>query len=307
MMKKMLILVLGCLLLLSACSMPKQPVTSVFGNQETVVLYFANSQGTDLIPVNLNVYEKPQAELPGLVMEKLLEGPTSPELSRAIRLGTKLLTVAKEQTLVKVDVSKEFYHEESIYDVLAISSIVKSLCSISGVDSVFMTVEGQPLLTAEGTELGILKESDVVFDADALTEDESNITLYFSDTNAEYLTREIRQVKVPRGELMEKIVLTELINGPKGNGGRTIPQETKIRSVETKDKVCFVNLSSEFITKNNVGIAAEQLTIYSIVNSLTELSNVDKVQFLIEGEKKDVYLHMIFNEPIARDVSMIQK
>ncbi len=306
-MKKMLMLVLGCLLLLSACSVPKQPVTSVSGNQETVVLYFANSQGTDLIPVNLNVYEKPQAELPGLVMEKLLEGPTSPELSRAIRLGTKLLTVAKEQTLVKVDVSKEFYHEESIYDVLAISSIVKSLCSISGVDSVFMTVEGQPLLTAEGTELGILKESDVVFDADALTEDESNITLYFSDTNAEYLTREIRRVKVPRGELMEKIVLTELINGPKGNGGRTIPQETKIRSIETKDKVCFVNLSSEFITKNNVGIAAEQLTIYSIVNSLTELSNVDKVQFLIEGEKKDVYLHMIFNEPIARDVSMIQK
>ena len=68
-----------------------------------------------------------------------------------------------------------------------------------------------------------------------------------------------------------------------------------------------MNLSSDFVTKNNVGTAAERMTIFSIVNSLTELSNVDKVQFLIEGEKKEVYHHMIFNEPIERDISMIQK
>ncbi len=306
-MKKIWMITLACLLFLTACRAPGGHTTPVTGSQNKVVLYFANSQGTDLISVNLDVYEQETEELPGIVMEKLLEGPKSPELSRAIRLGTRLLSVAKEQTLVTVDLSKEFYHEESIYDVLALSSIVKSLCSVSGVDSVFLTIEGQPLLTSEGTELGILKEADVVFDADALTEDESNVTLYFSDMNAEYLAREIRRVKVPRGELLEKIVLTELIAGPKGNGGRTIPPETKIRSIETKDMVCFVNLSSEFVTKNNVGIAAEQLTIYSIVNSLTELSNIDKVQFLIEGEKKDVYHHMIFNEPIARDISMIQK
>ncbi len=306
--KRLLFLLLAGLLLLTACNGSKEPTTPVATNQETVVLYFANSQGTDLIPVNLDVYEKTPAELPAFVVEKLLEGPSNPELKQAVRTGTRLLSIAKEQSLAKVDLSKEFYHEESIYDVLALSSVVKSLCSIKGIDSVLVTIEGQPLLSTDGTELGILKESDVVFDADALTEDESNVTLYFSDLNAEYLVREIRRLKVPRGEALEKIVVAELIHGPKGEAaGRTIPQETKIRSIETKDKVCFVNLSSEFVTKNNVGIAAEQLTIYSIVNSLTELSNIDKVQFLIEGEKKDVYHHMIFNEPIERDISMIQK
>ena len=120
--------------------------------------------------------------------------------------------------------------------------------------------------------------------------------------------KEIRRIQVARGESLEKLIVSELIRGPKSqNAGRTIPQETKIRSVETKDRVCFVNLSSEFVSKNNVGTSAELLTIYSIVDSLTELSNVDKVQFLIEGEKKDVYHHMVFNEPIERDITLIQK
>lgn len=307
--KRCLLLWLGMLLLLAGCSRPAPEPAETSGIlQETVVLYFANKDGTDLIAVNLDVKDKTREELPAYVMEKLLDGPTDTNLLRSVRAGTKLLSITTEQSQANVDLSKEFYHEESIYDVLAQASVVKSLCSIRGIDRVLLTVEGQPLQTASGEPLGVLKESDVVFDADALMTDESNITLYFSDLNAEYLVREIRRIQVPRGESMEKLVVTELIRGPKSqDAGRTVPQETKIRSVETKDKVCFVNLSSDFVTKNNVGTSAERLTIFSIVNSLTELSNVDKVQFLIEGEKKEVYHHMIFNEPIERDVSMIQK
>ena len=49
------------------------------------------------------------------------------------------------------------------------------------------------------------------------------------------------------------------------------------------------------------------MTVYSIVNSLTELPSVKKVQFLIEGEKREVYLHMAFDTPIERDEEMITK
>lgn len=309
--KRIVCVLLLALCIISGCSgFGRESAETGFsaGNQEKAVLYFANKTGTDLIAVNLDVKDKNQKDLPAYVLEKLLAGPTETDLTRAIRAGTSLLHVSAADGLVTVDVSKEFYHEESVYDVLATASLVKSLCSIRGIDRVMLTVEGKPLQNAAGEEQGILKESDVVFDADALMQDESNVTLYFSDLNAENLVREIRRIKVPRGASLEKLVLAELIAGPKTQtGARTVPQETKILSVETKDKVCFVNLSSDFVTKNNVGTAAERMTIFSIVNSLTELSNVDKVQFLIEGEKKEVYHHMIFNEPIERDISMIQK
>lgn len=307
-MKKLLYICLALMLVLTGCGLQKTGPGLISGSQKEATLYFANPEGTDLIPCKVDVSEKTAQELPRFMIEQLLEGPSSADMSRTLRAGTKLLSIATDKTLAKADLSREFYHEEGIYDILALASVVKSLCSIQGIDQVLVTIEGQPLVTADGKEQGILKDTDVIFVADALMEDEANITLYFSDMNAEFLTPEIRRVNVRRGDSLEKLVMQELIRGPESQeAGATVPSETKIRSIETKDKVCFVNLSSEFVTKNNVGSSAERLTVYSIVNSLTEISGVEKVQFLIEGEKKDVYLHMTFNEPIERDVSIVQK
>jgi len=305
--RRILLIMLAAIFVLSGCGSPKKQEDASI-KQKTAVLYFANSEGNDLIAVDLDVEDVEREELPSLVLQKLLEGPTDDNLKPSVRAGTRVLSVKTEQGLTTVDLSKEFYNEEKIRDVLALAAIVKSITSIKGIDRVMLMVEGEPLTKANGETYGILKGTDVVFDADALAQDESNVTLYFSDLNAEYLVREIRRIKVPRGDSMEKLVLTELINGPQNqNAGRTIPAETKILSVETKESICFVNLSEDFVTKNNVGTSAERLTIFSIVNSLTELSNIDKVQFLIEGEKREVYHHMVFNEPIERDISMIQK
>ena len=222
--KRILAILMLAVLMLTACGGPSgfRPGE----NQEKAVLYFANAKGNDLTAVDLDVKDVDRKDLPRYILEKLLEGPTSADLSRAIRAGTDLLSVNTDGALVTVDLSKEYYHEESVYDVLALASVVKSLCSIRGITQVLVTIEGQPLLTAKGVEQGILRESDVVFDADALMQDEANISLYFSDLNAEYLVREVRRVKISRGESLEKIVMQELINGPKGEEtARTIPAE----------------------------------------------------------------------------------
>lgn len=307
--KRVVLLCLSFVLLLTGCSVVRLGGNGYLErNPKKAVLYFANKEGSDLIAVDLNIEDKKKDELPQFVLENLLAGPKDPELTQAVRSGTKLLSVQVADGLAVVDLSKEYYHEESIYDVLATASVVKSLCSIRGINQVQLLIEGKPLQNANGEEIGVLKETDVVFDADALMQDESNITLYFSDVNAETLVREIRRVKVNRGDSMEKLIVAELIAGPKNQDAvQTVPKETKILSVETKDKVCFVNLTSDFIPKNTMGTALERMVIFSVVNSLTELSNIEKVQFLIEGEKREVYHHMMFNEPIARDISMLQK
>ena len=68
-MKKIWRITLACLLFLTACRAPGGHTTPVTGSQNKVVLYFANSQGTDLISVNLDVYEQETEELPGIVEE----------------------------------------------------------------------------------------------------------------------------------------------------------------------------------------------------------------------------------------------
>ena len=66
-----------------------------------------------------------------------------------------------------------------------------------------------------------------------------------------------------------------------------LPPGTKILSISTKDGICYVNLNDGFLEQGyNV---TEAVTIYSTVDSLTELSGISKVQILVNGETDLVY------------------
>ncbi len=304
-MKKIIALLLAFVMAfaLSACGSKEEKVT------EEISLYFAGKSSSNLIYEKYEIVNaKSKKESVEKTMEALLAGPKDKENNRAIREGTKLISTSVDNTgKATVNLSREFYNESNIYDILSASSIVKSLCSIKGINSVTILVESMPLVSPTGEELGSLSENDLVFDITATEQNEVNVKLYFSDNEAMYFVKENRKINVPTGESAEKLIVAELIKGPtKEKAIKTVPTETKIRSVETKDGICFVNLSNEFITKHSGGSSAEYMTIYSIVNSLTELSHIDKVQFLIEGEKKDTLVHFTLNEPFERDEAMIK-
>lgn len=304
-MKKIIAFLLAFVMVfsLSACAPKEEKVT------EEISLYFAGKSSSNLIYEKYEIVNaKSKKESVEKTMEALLAGPKNKENNRVIREGTKLISTSVDNMgKATVNLSREFYNESNVYDILSASSIVKSLCSINGIESVTILVESMPLVSPTGEELGSLSEKDLVFDITATEQNEVNVKLYFSDNEAMYFVKENRKINVPTGESAEKLIVAELIKGPtKEKAIKSIPTETKIRSVETKDGICFVNLSNEFITKHSGGSSAEYMTIYSIVNSLTELSHIDKVQFLIEGEKKDTLVHFTLNEPFERDEAMIK-
>ncbi|RKD32475.1 GerMN domain-containing protein [Thermohalobacter berrensis] len=121
----------------------------------------------------------------------------------------------------------------------------------------------------------------------------TEITLYFPDENLEFL--------VPEKRKMEKLeiskIVQELLNGTKRKDLKNIiPKDTQLLSTDIIGEVAYVNFSKELakatIEKN------ESLIIYSIVNSVTQLEDVSKVQILIEGELKEVlYKHYSIDEP----------
>lgn len=288
---------------LSACTKDNTKDT------ETVNLYFIQKDKNTLTYEEFTMDKKiDKAETVRHTLNALFKGPEKKENVAVVRGGTKLLSArVDENGNAIIDLSKEFYNENGIYDILAASSIVKTVCSIKGINGVYISVCDSPLVSPSGEEIGLIREDDLVFDITEEKQNEVSVKLYFSDKEAMYFVKENRKINVPTGESVEKMIVSELIKGPtKDKAMKTIPSETKIRSVETKDGVCFVNLSSEFITKQNGGSATEYMTIFSIVNSLTELSHIYKVQFLVEGEKKDTLMHFTLNEPFERDMSMVR-
>ena len=71
-----------------------------------------------------------------------------------------------------------------------------------------------------------------------------------------------------------------------------INPEIKIFNILTKDGICYVNLDSSFLTVvNNV---STEVAVYSIVNSLVELDNINKVQILVNGEVPSTFSNSTF-------------
>ena len=62
-----------------------------------------------------------------------------------------------------------------------------------------------------------------------------------------------------------------------------------------KNNVIEIDLSKEFIENQNGGIEKAKLSIYSIVNTLTELNEVNSIKLLIEGKEVEKFKDLDLN------------
>ncbi|NMB96294.1 MAG: GerMN domain-containing protein [Clostridiaceae bacterium] len=122
------------------------------------------------------------------------------------------------------------------------------------------------------------------------------VKLYFTNEDNSKLLAEIRYIKLDEKkndpESLATEIMQQLIKGPAEGTNliATIPKDTKLHSdIKIKDKIATVDLSKEFVENHPGGKEAEKMTIYSIVNSLTQIKDIEKVQFKIEGQVKDRY------------------
>ena len=117
------------------------------------------------------------------------------------------------------------------------------------------------------------------------------VSLYFKDEQSKELVPEARLIDA---KLLisdpYSLLVQMLIDGPKNQSlVSTIPLGTKLNGVKFVDGNIIVDLSSEFV-KNHTGNDEEKfLTLYSIVNTLTELNEVNGVSFLIDGTQMDKF------------------
>ncbi len=137
-----------------------------------------------------------------------------------------------------------------------------------------------------------------------------NIILYFGDEQAEKVVAEKRTIEIAPSSstaVIAEAIVKELIKGPENKKlQKTIPPETRLLSLKINNGIARVNFSEELITKHWGGSAGETMTIFSLVNSLTELNDINKVEILVNGKIKDSLLgHYSTSEPFARNQDII--
>lgn len=125
--------------------------------------------------------------------------------------------------------------------------------------------------------------------------------LYFIDDSQ--LVSEMRAIKIEKQE--EKSIIMELQKGPKIIGNISpISKNVTIISVETSDRVCFINLSNNFFDEED---DVFYLNIIAITNSITQLKSIDYVQLLNDGKRvKRKVADIDVESIIASDLSSVQ-
>lgn len=111
------------------------------------------------------------------------------------------------------------------------------------------------------------------------------VSLYFKSGKEVVPEARLMDVK----QLMEnpyKEILKMLIEGPKNEKlEKTIPEGTKINKVEKQGENLIIDFSEQFINHPIGGEEEENLTIKSIVNTLTELTEINGIKIKINGEE----------------------
>jgi germination protein M len=132
------------------------------------------------------------------------------------------------------------------------------------------------------------------------------VNLYFSDSQAMYLVSEKR--KIPPTTSLAKQVVVELIKGPASSDlYSTIPEDTRVNEVYIADDIVYVDLSEDIFKNHPGGSSGELMTVYSIVDSLTEISPIKGVQILVEGnERNSLVGHVDISMPLLRDEDWIK-
>ncbi len=127
------------------------------------------------------------------------------------------------------------------------------------------------------------------------------VALYFADENGATLVR--TQVQMPSSEATPIGILRRLVKGPteKSDAMAIIPKGTQVNGVEVKDGLASVDLSSAFRDKFPSGSNIGYLCVYSIVHTLCELPDIDRVQLLIDGQKVDSLGQVDLSVPLTPD------
>lgn len=102
--------------------------------------------------------------------------------------------------------------------------------------------------------------------------------------------------------------MKSLLTGTKEKGQTNVfPKKAKLRSIVVKDGIATVDFSKELQTNFSGGSTGEEMLIGSIVNTLTDFPEVQKVSILIDGSAVETLSgHMDLSEPLTRMTELLK-
>ena len=244
-----------------------------------ISVYYVNTAETKVEVHDQYLNTKTPEEQLEETMTFLSTTPEKLEYKAPFDMGFQVLDYDVEDGKLVINVDKAYSELSVTTEVLVRAAVVRTLTQLSNVKYVTITVEGSQLYDNAGELVGWMNaEQFINNDGNEInTYELVKVKLYFANADGDKLIAAYREKHYSTNTPLERFVVEELIAGPSGQIEGLYPvinPETKIINILTKDGICYVNLDSSFLTVvNNV---STEVAVYSIVNSLVELDNINK-------------------------------
>lgn len=284
------------MLLISGCS--KKNSKKSEGN---LYLYYADKDQTKLVTTK---YSTNYSETNDIIDDLLKQMNKTSKKINVVTAKPENVNINKYELMdgiLTIDFDSSYQQMSKVTELLCRSAIVLTMAQVKGVSYVNFTINNQPLLDSYSNPIGSMKAADFVDSSNSNINSyqDVDVTLYYANSDGKKLVATNYSGICQKNTSIEKFIIEKLIKGPsQSQYSRTVPSNLKLISVFSKDGTCYVNFDDTLLTEQ-VDVS-QKLEIYSIVNSLTELSYVNNVQISINGEtnKKlsdNTSLNQIFN------------
>ena len=279
-----------CLFLASAMLLSLVGCGSDNEEKSGVSVYRINASGDGLVSESTEIGTEYSEGNVNSIIDEISKAASDEEDSSSSVLQNGL-TVASynynsEVQRFDIDLSGDYGSLTNAEKLMLMAGLTLSFEQLDGVDSVYITIQGEPLLDSNGNDIKSLQTDDFVIHSgnEVNIYTSAEMKLYFLDLAGKKLAPETRTVYFNSNVPLEQVVLDEIIKGPQDTASRSssVPSTLTYLSVTTQDGVCYVNFDENAVQA--MALYDSEMALESIVESIASVCNVQKVQFLINGD-----------------------
>jgi len=281
-------------IVLSVCLMAagciNQPSEEDEHKGDEISLYYLNSTEDDFFVkkytlANADDPVKESQEVLGLLANRDEADSAEYKISVPDEVGVNSIKVKKGTEVI--DFGSGYHQMDAVTESMMRIAVVKTLTQIDGVDKVTFTINGESLLGYDGNPIKEMTADQIILSQDfnSIYTQKKKVTLYYSDTKGQKLIAHKVTLTAKDNQPMTDCILETLKKAPEDQDKMIspLPEGLVINQTQIVGNICYVDLSSEI--HNLVPDVEEEVTVYSMVNSIASLNDTYQVQFTVDGER----------------------
>ncbi len=257
---------------------------------EGMTLYYLSAENGETGGILGREFRDVPGNTAGDVMTRLLSGPEEVGLRSPFPGGTVVRSCREEGDLAIVDLSEAYGGLSGVELTLADGCIVLTLCELSHIDRVYLTVEGRPRPFRDQ----IFTAEDFLLDNGAGQDRQETVKLWF--LQGEGLGMEERTLTLRMGDRIEIAAVQALLEGPEGGDLEPVsPKDTQLLALTREGNRYTVDFDGGWLEGEE-----DPRRILAVAETLLTLNPEGEVSFRVEGQPLETLGDMDLRKPIKR-------